>query len=195
MILIAASLTAYFSIYLKAYAPASTPNGAQNAGYSPMLSPQFFVPLIGQDVSLAQAQASVPFKIQLPANTRGRGDVVQVKLYQSAVFIVFAANKLPSNASRADIYLFNNNGTLLTEDSLSQAYGSLQNMENIQKAVIKQNGGQTQAITINGYFGTAGGNIARCVVWGTETTCYRLEANLNCPLQQLIEIAQSIPVN
>jgi hypothetical protein len=195
MILITASLTVYFSIYLKTYALTPTPTGAENSGYSPMLSPEFFVPMAGQEVSLAEAQASVPFKIQLPSNTGGRGDVVQVKLYQSVVFIVFAANKLPSDASLADIYLLGDNGTLLTEESLSQAWGSLQNMEDIQKAVIKQNGGQTQAITINGYFGTAGGNIARCVVWGTETTCYRLEASLNCPLQQLIEIARSIPVN
>jgi hypothetical protein len=197
LILIAACSTVYLSICLKAYAPTSTLSGVEKTSFSPPLPPEYYRPLAGEDVSLAEAQAAVPFKIQLPTNTGGRAGFMQVKLLQTpetnscAVFIVYAADELPSNASRPDVY--DHDGILLLEMPLSQAYGTLQRAEINFKAFIDETG--SQAVSINGYFGSASGNIAHCVQWATETTYYRVEANVDYPLQQLVEIAQSIPVN
>ena len=198
MTLIAASLTVYFSVYLKTYATALTPREAEKTGLVP--SP-YFMPIPGQEVSLSQAQASAPFKIRLPTNT---GSFVQLKqdiepeANISHVYIIYAADKLSSNASIPEV--LDHNGIILFEAPISAYGGTLQSAESNFRAVINDtkdypDGGNLQPVTINGYFGCVGGNIAHGVNWATETTYYQLMANKNYPLQQLVKIARSIPFN
>lgn len=156
----------------------------------------YFDPLGGQVVSLAEAQASVPFKIHLPTYTGGRDSFVQVKLFELTVYVIYAAYALPSDASRLDILDYD--AILLMESPVSLGYGTLQDAEKNFRAFLDQYQAIDQSlcqVSINGYFGTAGGNVAHCVQWATETTYYRLTVNKNCPLHQLVEIAQSIPIN
>jgi hypothetical protein len=162
--------------------------------------PDYFAPIgsRGQVVSLAEAQASVPFKIQLPTYTGGRDSFVQIILFpiteknSYSVGIILASEWIPSSASRPDVREYYN-GILLTEMSVSDAWGTLQDADGNMKAFLAESMTH-QEVSINGYFGTAGGNVAHGVQWATETTYYCLEAGLNCPLSELIEIAQSIPL-
>jgi hypothetical protein len=168
---------------------------AERTGMVPSL---YFMPIPGREVSLDQAQASAPFKIRLPTSA---GSFVQLKQYiepeanMSNVYIIYAADKLSSNASIPEV--LDHNGIILFE-AANQV--PVQFAESNFRAAINDtkdypDGGNLQPVTINGYFGCVGGNIAHGVNWATETTYYQLIANKNYPLQQLIEIAQSIPVN
>jgi hypothetical protein len=181
-----------------------SPSGVEKTDFmSAPLSPphSYFMPIPGKEVSIDDAQPSVPFKISLPKNM---GDFVQLKLSLApqtgspTVFVIYATSKLPSNASIPDV--LDNDGVILTELSISLTEGTLQDAENNFRAAINStkdypNGGNLQPVTINGYFGCAGGNVGHCVTWATETTYYQLSANRNYPLQQLIAVAQSISVN
>lgn len=177
-----------------------SPSGAEKTDF--MSAPHsYFMPIPGREVSIDDAQASVPFKISLPKNM---GDFVQLKLSlppqtgSPTVFVIYATCKLPSNASIPDV--LDNDGVILTEFSIPMTEGTLQDAENNFRAAIDStkdyaNGGNLQPVTINRYFGCAGGNVGHGVMWATETTYYQLTANSNYPLQQLIAVAQSIPVN
>ena len=162
--------------------------------------PDYFAPIgsRGQVVSLAEAQASVPFKIQLPTNTGGRDSFVQIRLFPAtekdsgSVCIIWASEWIPSSASRPDVRDYYN-GILLSEIPVSDVWGTMEYADANMKAFLAESMTH-QEVSINGYFGTAGGNVAHGVQWATETTYYYLEASLNCPLSELIEIAQSIPV-
>jgi hypothetical protein len=163
--------------------------------------PEYYEPIGGRDVSVAEAQASVTFKIQQPTYTGGRDSFVQVKLEQRpdvcAVSFVYSSEWLPSSLSLPD--LKDHDAIGLTEMSVSDAWGTLQIADANMKVFLDQHQAMdpsvVQEVSINGYFGTAGGNVGRCVQWATETTYYYLVAGLSCPLSQLVEIAQSIPIN
>ena len=71
---------------------------------------------------------------------------------------------------------------------------SVKNIEAAINATKDQEGG-LQRVSINGYLGAMGGNVYHDVFWYTETTYYELEASVEFPLQQLLKIAQSIPVD
>jgi hypothetical protein len=197
-VLLAAMILGVSSIFVYLSIHGSMPNETEKTGLVP--SP-YFMPIPGQEVSLDQAQASAPFKIRLPTST---GSFVQLKQFIepeadiSYVYIIYAADKLSSNASIPDVQ--DHNGIILFEAPISAYGGTLQFAESNFRAVIDDtkdypNGGNLQPVTINGYFGCAGGNVGQCVAWATETTYYELMANKNYPLQQLVAVAQSIPVN
>jgi len=175
-------------VYLSVVRP--TPSEAEKAGLFPA---QYFMPITGQEVPLDQASASVPFKIRLPTNL---GSFVQLKLNTGtgSINIIYAAVKLPSDASLSDV--LDQNGILLFEEPNEM---TLENSAlNIRAAINSTKidpGSALQEVNINGYVGCAGGNVEHCVSWYTETTYYRLTANIKYPLQQLVAIAQSIPVN
>jgi len=144
-------------------------------------------PIPGQEISFDQAQASVPLKIKMPTNM---GTFVQLKLLQppqtdtEGVYIIYAAHKPSGDATFSDVE--NQNGIILMEFTNHMT-------QNVRAAIDSTDGG-LQEVNINGYVGCAGGNVAHCVDWYTETTYYRLMANIKVPLQQLVEIARSIPV-
>jgi hypothetical protein len=192
IILITASLTVYFSMHLKTYAPAPTPSEAERV-FSP-----YEEPIPGQEVSLDQAQASVPFKINLPKNM---GTCVELKLLQppqteagaETLYIIYASHKPSSDATFDDVK--NQNGIILIENpNVMTLQGSAQNIRDAIDSTKNSPGGGLQEVNINGYVGCAGGNVGHCVNWCTETTEYHLMANIKYPLQQLVEIARSIPV-
>jgi hypothetical protein len=157
-------------------------------------------PIPGQEVSLDQAQASVSFKINLPTNI---GTFVELKLLQppqtlpgqEALYIIYATSKPSNNATIDDVV--NQNGIILVENhNLMTMQDSVQNILDAINSTKHDVGGGLQKVIINGYVGCAGGNLdVREVSWYTETTEYHLIANINYPLQQLVAIAQSIPVN
>jgi hypothetical protein len=144
--------------------------------------------LVGQEVSLDQAQASVPFKINLPTNI---GAFVQLRLVKppeadrEMVIAIYATKKPSSSTPISDL---DKDAIVLTEcRNLMTLQESVQNILDIINSTKNDVGGGAQvAVTINGYLGCAGGNVAHVVTWYTETTEYRLEANVNYPLQQLI---------
>jgi hypothetical protein len=189
MVLIAASLTIYFAIYLKTHASAFTPSSAPITG----LVPPVIISEEGQEVSLDQAQAHVPYKIRLPANM---GTFVEIRLLDEIdrVIIVYAAEK-PSNRTTVDDVL-NQNGIVLLElpNDMTLQEAAQNILAGIDSVNANTPGNYAQQVSINGYVGEAGGNVRHCLSWYTETTYYRLIANVNCPLQQLVEIAQNIPI-
>lgn len=170
----------------------ATPSEATGAGWGP---PPFPIP--GQEFSLNQAQASVPFKINLPAKL---GAFVELKVLQPpqpempTVYIVYAAEKPSSYATMYDVV--GQGGILLIEIGSNL---TLQQAANNIRAAINSTkdypDGGLEEVSINGYVGFAGGNFHHGVSWYTETTYYQLTANINYPFQQLLEIAQSIQVN
>jgi hypothetical protein len=170
----------------------ATPDEPGNIGLFPLESP-----MSGQEVSLEQAQASVPFKIRLPVNV---GAFTELKLSKETglITVVYAADKPSDSSSLTDV--INQNGIVLFEAPISEAYGTLEFADNNFRAIIEEtkdypNGGNIQPVTINGYFGCAGGNIQHCVSWATETTYYRLTTNINYPMEQLVKTALSIPAS
>jgi hypothetical protein len=150
-------------------------------------------PIAGGEVSFEQAQASVPFKIKVPVNM---GQFVQVKLDSNTDFvaIIYLEDK-PSNETTI-LDIINRNGVVLMELPYG---GTMQEAESSVTAAMDAikdcQSCKLEPVIINGYPGTAGGNIMHCVTWWTETTYYRLVASMNYPLDQLVEIAKSIPVN
>jgi hypothetical protein len=157
-------------------------------------------PIPGQEVSLDQAQASVSFKINLPTNI---GTFVELKLSQppqtlpgqETLFVIYATSKPSNNATIDDVV--NQNGIIFGEwasgMTLQEGY---QNILAAIDSTKNDSGGGLQLVNINRYVGCAGGNLdVHEVSWYTETTECHLIANINYPLQQLVEIAQSIPVN
>jgi hypothetical protein len=187
-VLMGAAILGMSSVFMYLSALRPTTGEAGETGFKPLP-----LPIEGQEVSLEQAQASVPFKIRLPTNM---GTFVQLKLVQwpetmkecPAVFVIYAAKKPSSVASIDDV--INEDGIILFEEPAGE---TLELAENSIRATIESTGGQS--VNINGYLGCAGGNIRHCVGWYTETTYCRLTANSNYPLQQLVEMAQSIPVD
>lgn len=190
VVLLATVILGLSSVFVYLSVRRATLGEAENAGFVP-----FALPLPGEEVSFDEAQASLPFKIRLPTNL---GAFVQLRLHRETdlLLIIYAAAKPSSDATEDDVY--DQNGIILYEGSLSEAFGTLEFAENSFKIRIdtdKNLPGASQPVTINGYFGCAGGNVLHCVDWCTETTSYRLSASNKRPLQQLIEIAQSIPAN
>jgi len=177
-------------VYLSVLGP--TASQPETIGFHP-----YETPIPGQEVSLDQAQASVPFKIKMPTDM---GTFVLLKRLQppeadsEAVYIIYAVHKPSKDATFDDV--INQNGIILMEFTNDM---TLQNSaKNIRAAIDSTKndpGGGLQEVSINGYVGCAGGNVAHCVDWYTETNYYRLMANVKVPLQQLIEIAQNIPIN
>jgi len=180
-----------FFIYL------SIPKGPSEAWETASLP--YFGPIPGEEVSLEKAQASVGFKINLPMNL---GTFVELKLLQppqtlpgyETLYIVYAASKPSSDATVSDVG--NQNGIILVENhNLMTLQDSVQNILDAINSTRNDPGGGLQKVTINGYVGCAGGNLdVHEVSWYTETTEYHLIANITYPLQQLVAIAQSIPV-
>lgn len=194
-VLLAAMILGMSSIFIYLSVLRPTPSEAEKTGFwAPAI---FFEPIPGQEVSLDQAQASVPFKINLPTNmeTPVQKILLPPQSDTPSVYIIYAV-KLSSDASISDV--LDQNGIILLEMSISGAYGTLQRADANFRALINETkdypGGGHQPVTINGYFGYAGGNVEHCVGWATETTYYELLANKNYPLQQLVAIAQSIPI-
>jgi hypothetical protein len=195
MILITVSLTVYFSIYLETYAAAPTPSEAGKTA-----SLMYCGPIPGQEVSLDQAQASVGFKISLPASL---GNFAELKLLQppqtlpgcETLYIIYANSKPSSDATESDVA--DQNGIILEENhNIMTMQASVQNILAAINSTKFQGVDGLQKVTINGYVGCAGGNLdVHEVSWYTETTEYHLIASINYPLEQLVAIAQSIPVN
>lgn len=180
-------------IYLSVTGP--TPSEAGKTGLRP---PSPRMADLGQEASLEQAQACVPFKIRLPTKI---GKFVELRLKlppqtdTETVYIVYAAHKSSDDATVNDVV--DQNGIILMEAiNRMTLQDSVKNiLDGINSVNTNSPGNYVQQVSINGYVGSAGGNVGHCVVWYTETTYYRLEASVNYPLQQLVEIAQSIPVN
>jgi hypothetical protein len=142
-------------------------------------------PIGGQEVTIEQAQSLVSFKIGLPANL---GEPIQVKFDDQCVVIIWMETK-PSQQSTLDdvrshggIILFEWSSTIVPQDHIEALTNETEGVE-----------GALQKVTIKGYLGCAGGNVWHDVTWCTKTVLYELQANLEFPLQQLIEIARSIP--
>jgi hypothetical protein len=78
------------------------------------------------------------------------------------VGIMHASEWIPSSASIFDVKDYYN-GILLTEMSISDAWGTLQDADANMKAFLDQyqaiDPSLVQEVSINGYFGTAGGNV------------------------------------
>ncbi len=153
---------------------------------------QFFVPpmaLWGQEASLDQAQAWMPFKIRLPTNL---GNFAELRIDRSinGVLVVYAADKPSNDATVEDV--LDQDGIIFLELPNTM---TLQDAAQNTRDAINATDGRLQPVDINGYFGAAGGNVWHCVSWYAETTYYRLIANIDFPLQQLIEIARTIPVD
>jgi hypothetical protein len=190
VVLLATVILGLSSVFVYLSVRRATPGEGEKSVFTPLE-----YPIPGGEVSLDEAQASLPFKITLPTNL---GPFIQLRLHRETSFlaIIYAAAKPPSDASHEDVC--DQNGIILYEAPLSEAFGTLEFAENNYKAMIETDKnilGGVQPVTINGYFGCAGGNVEHCVTWCTETTYYSLSASNKRPLQQLIEIAQSIPVN
>ena len=151
-----------------------------------------YCPLAGQEVSLAQAQAAVPFKIKLPTSL-GQFTVMKFEEELNATTIVFSSEKPADDADFFDIMqtdaivLFELPNTMTLKDSKQNTLDAISSTRN-------DVGGGLQPVEINGYFGCAGGNIYHTVTWYTETTYYQLATSLKLPLPQLVEIANSIPL-
>jgi len=190
-VLLIAMILGLSSVFIYLSIRGSMPSEAEKTGLFPA---QYFQPIAGQEVSFDQAQASVPFKINMPTKME---IFVQLKLNGDAVKIICAAVKLSSDASYFDV--LNQNGIILYEAPLSETYGTLQFAENNLRAIIDStkdySDGGLKPVTVNGYFGCVGGNVEHCVTWCTETTYYQLTASNKYPLQELVAMAQSIPVN
>src|SRR3989304_2185011 len=158
-------------VYLSVLRP--TASQPQTTGFHP-----YQTPIPGQEVSLDQAQASVPFKIKLPTNL---GNFLQLNLLQppeadsEGVYIIYAAHKPSKDANFDDV--INQDGIILMEFPNGM---TLQNSaKNIRAAIDTTKndpGGGLKEVSINGYVGYAGGNVAHCVDWYTATIYYRLMA-------------------
>jgi hypothetical protein len=73
------------SVFIYLSVRGSTPGGAVKS----LLDPE--MPILGQEVSLGQAQASVPFKISLPKNM---GTLVEIK-------VLLPPDSIPERVARA----------------------------------------------------------------------------------------------
>jgi hypothetical protein len=153
-------------------------------------------PIEGQEVSFTQAQASVTFKIGLPTNM---GTPAEIKLelpphsIPERVYIIYAANKPSKDATTNDV--LDQDGIILFEaPHLTTLNDATLNILAAINSTKFQGADGLKEVNINGYVGCTGGTFSNCVTWCTETTFYELTANFNHPMQQLIEIAQSIPV-
>lgn len=166
--------------YFIAWRPANQNNVAPHIPWFP--------PIGGEEVTIEQAQASVPFR--LPTKL---GKPIQVKLDRDLVIIIWMESK-PS--PEANIYDVSDQGgiILIAHPHDWTLEESAKNIEAAINATKDQEGG-LQRVSINGYLGGMGGNIHHDVFWYTETTYYELESSVEFPLQQLLEIAQSIPVD
>jgi hypothetical protein len=145
-------------------------------------------PIGGQEVAIEDAQRLVSFKIGLPASL---GEPIQVKLDDQSVVIIWMKTKPSQQSTLADvrsqggIILFEWLNTMTPQESANHIEALIN--------ATKDDEGALQKVSINGYLGCAGGNIGHDVTWCTKTVLYELQANLEFPLQQLIEIARSIP--
>jgi len=147
-------------------------------------------PLSGEISTLSEAQALLPFKICLPIKL---GSFSQLRLDQETVIFIYGNSTLSDDATITDV--INKNGVILFEMTNKMTMQDVsQNIEDAIKATENDIGGGLQLVKINGYLGCAGGNVWHDVSWYTKTTRYELIANIDYPLQQLIEIAQSIPI-
>ena len=191
LVLFAAVILGISSGFIYLSVPRPTSRVVENGAFS-IAMPS----VVGQEVSFAQAQASVSFKISLPTSM---GTPVEIKLdlpphsNPERVCIIYAAHKPSNDATTNDV--LDQEGIILYEEP---KLVTLQNASQTIRAAINTTkndpGGGLHEVSINGYVGCAGGTFSNCVTWYTETTFYELVANFNHPMQQLIEIAQSIPV-
>jgi len=155
--------------------------------YAPYLP--FFPPIGGEEVTIKQAQASVPFC--LPTQL---GKPTQVKLDRDLVIIIWMESKPSPEANIFDVLEQGGIVLIAHPNYYRTLEESVKNIEAAINATKDQESG-LQRVSINGYLGAMGGNVYHDVFWYTETTYYELEASVEFPLQQLLEIAQSIPVD
>ena len=149
----------------------------------------FFPPIGGEEVTIEQAQASVPFR--LPTKL---GKPIQVKLDRDLVIIIWMKSKPSPEANIFDVLEQGGIVLIVHPNYHRMLEESVRNIEAAINATKDQEGG-LQRVSINGYLGAMGGNVYHDVFWYTETTYYELEASVEFPLQQLLKIAQSIPVD
>jgi hypothetical protein len=150
-----------------------------------------YCPIAGQEASLTQAQAEVSYVINLPTSL-GQYTTLKVDKETNATIIIYAANKPADDANFYDIMqtdaivLFELPNTLTLEQSKQNILDSID--------TTKNDVGSLQPVTINGFFGCVGGNIWHTVTWYTDVNYYQLASSMKVPIDQLIDIANSIPV-
>lgn len=149
-----------------------------------------YSPIIGQEVSVAQAKSNMPIAIKLPAKL---GAVAELKFENStnSLTAVYSTSKPADDANFIDI--LNANAIILIQfPSYLTIAGARQNILDAINSTKDDVGGGLQPVSINGYMGCEGGNIWHTVTWYTETTYYQLAASVSYPLQDLVEIANSM---
>jgi hypothetical protein len=149
-----------------------------------------YIPIFGQEVTLAQAQSTMPIAIKLPTKL---GEVAEFKFDISSKILtaVYSTTKPAADANFIDV--INANAIVLIQCPSNLTIASAQ--QNILDAINSTKndiGGGLQAVSINGYMGCEGGNVFHTVSWYTETAYYRLAASLSYPLQNLVETAISM---
>jgi hypothetical protein len=150
-----------------------------------------YSPIVGQEVSVAQVQTNMPFKINLPTDL---GPIAESKFDNTTKTLttIFSSTKPADDANFIDI--LNSNAVVLIQMPSNLTLASAR--QNILDAVntTKNDAGGLQLLTINGYLGCEGGNVWHTVTWYTQTTYYQLTANVDYPLQNLVDAANTIPV-
>lgn len=184
-LLVLLSLSIMILFMLVAYFNSSSPRNSDELGFMP------YFPLAGKEVSLAQAQAVAPFKISMPTKM---GPFIQIRSEGEVVIIIYGSVK-PSDADTIQSLTSQKSVILIENPNTKTLQMASETIRDSIDATKNDVGGGLQPVTINGYFGCAGGNIGHAVRWFTETTEYELIAGIDYPLQQLIEMANSIPVS
>ncbi len=122
------------------------------------------------------------------------GEFADLRLREGFVYIIYATNKPSSDATLSDV--MDQNGIVLLEmANMMTLQDSAQNIRDAIDSTKNDEGGGLHLVTINGHSGCAGGNLWHEVTWFTETAEYHMIANVDYPLQQLVENARTIPVN
>ncbi len=165
--------------------PIGSENNLDNAGLP-------YSPIAGQSVSTTQAQTNMPIKINLPTDL---GPIAESKFDSSSQTLttIYSSTKPADDANFIDILSTSAIILVQSPSNLTLSYAQ----QNILDAVnaTKNEAGGLQLLTINGYLGCEGGNVWHTVTWYTQTTYYQLEANVNYPLQNLVNAAESIPAS
>ena len=150
-----------------------------------------YIPIAGQEASFAHIQAAVTYPVRLPT-TLGLYAELKFDKETKGTIIIYASNKPADDANFVDvmktdaIILFELPNRMNIKDAKQNIIDSINN--------TKDDVGALQQITVNGFLGCAGGNVWHTVTWYTDTNYYQLTASMKFPLEQLVNIANSIPV-
>lgn len=146
--------------------------------------PYFQMP--GNDITIAQT--NIPSQLNLP-NTLGTPTETKFDDNTKTLIAIYGTTKPASDAQFIDVV---NNNLILNQSPSNLTLDSAK--KNIADAILatQNDTGALQAVYINGYYGCQGGNLWHTVTWYTNTTYYQLEASVNYPLQNLVNIAKSI---